>query len=161
MTDIFHRPGFLGTRANFAADATLILMLVIAALFTVGLVMARRRHYKIHRWIQTSAATLNAVLVIWMMILPYRDFVIRDQGGPRPGIFYTVTSLHALIGAAAFTFGLFVTLRGNELVPKPLKFNNYKGFMRVAYGLYMVATLVGVLVYITWFVLIPNPPVYQ
>jgi uncharacterized membrane protein YozB (DUF420 family) len=33
-----------------------------------------------------------------------------------------------------------------------LKFKNYKRFMRIAYTLYMVATVLGVLVYLTWFV---------
>jgi hypothetical protein len=41
-----------------------------------------------------------------------------------------------------------VVLRGNELVPARLKFNNYKPFMRWAYGLYMAATLIGIAVYV-------------
>jgi uncharacterized membrane protein YozB (DUF420 family) len=161
MTELLHRPGFLGTSANLAADVTLVLMLLVAAMFTVGLVMARRRRYQVHRWIQTSAAVLNAILVLWLMVLPFRDFVLRDVGGPRPTIFYAVTTLHALFGAVAFPFGMFVTLRGNGLVPKALKFNNYKLFMRTAYGLYMFTTLLGILVYLTWFVIIPNPPLYS
>jgi uncharacterized membrane protein YozB (DUF420 family) len=158
MIDLLHQPGFLGTHANFAADFTLVMMLLIAGLFTLGTVMARRQRYQVHRWIQTSAALLNLIMVLWMMILPFRDFVVRDIGGPRPTFFYTVTSVHAIIGFAALTFGLFVTLRGNELVPQPLKFNNYKRYMRIAYGLYMAATLLGVWVYIIWFITIPNPP---
>jgi uncharacterized membrane protein YozB (DUF420 family) len=161
MTEILHLPGFLGTSANFAADMTLVLMVLISILFTIGFWLARKRKYQAHRWVQTTAVFLNAVFVLWMMILPFRDFVIRDMGGPRPGIFYGVTMIHALTGAIAFPFGVFVALRGNELVPQALKFNNYKLFMRTAYGLYLVATIIGILVYITWFVLIPNPPVYQ
>jgi uncharacterized membrane protein YozB (DUF420 family) len=160
MNQILHQPGFLGTRANFAADMTLILMIIIAIMFTIGVWFARRRRYQTHRWIQTTAVVLNAILVLWLMILPFRDFVLRDVGGPRPQIFYTITTIHALFGIVAFPFGMFVALRGNELVPKPLKFNNYKGFMRVAYGLYIVTTLLGILVYYVWFVLIPNPPVF-
>jgi uncharacterized membrane protein YozB (DUF420 family) len=160
MNQILHQPGFLGTRANFAADMTLILMIIIAIMFTIGVWFARRRRYQTHRWIQTTAVVLNAILVLWLMILPFRDFVLRDVGGPRPQIFYTITTIHALFGIVAFPFGIFVALRGNELVPKPLKFNNYKGFMRVAYGLYIVTTLLGILVYYVWFVLIPNPPVF-
>jgi hypothetical protein len=32
--------------------------------------------------------------------------------------------------------------------------------MRVSYALYVLATLIGVFVYLTWFVGNPNPPVY-
>jgi hypothetical protein len=43
MTGILHQPGFLGTNANFAADLTLVLMLLIAVLFTVGFILARQK----------------------------------------------------------------------------------------------------------------------
>lgn len=161
MTELLHQPGFFGTAANFAADATLVAMLIIALLFTVGAGLAHLHRYTAHRWVQTTAASLNVILVIWMMILPYRDFVlpeIPDRVGER---FYAVTTLHAVIGAIALPFGMFVVLRGNELVPRRLKFSNYKGFMRVAYTLYILTILLGVWVYFAWYVNNPIPPVYQ
>lgn len=161
MTELFHQPGFLGTNANLAADITLVLMLFAAALLTIGFALARMRRYEQHRWVQTSAVTLNAILVLWMMLLPFRDFVILDQGGPRPQIFYLVTIIHAFFGMIAFPFGVFVALRGNELVPRALKFNNYKLFMRIAYSLYIITTFLGVWVYYTWFVTIANPPIFN
>lgn len=45
MNDLFHAPGFLGTHANFAADATLIVMLFTATLFSVGFYLARKEHF--------------------------------------------------------------------------------------------------------------------
>jgi uncharacterized membrane protein YozB (DUF420 family) len=160
MVEILHLPGFLGTHANFAADVTLLLMVMIGIIFTIGFVLARKKRFEAHRWVQTAAASLNAILVLWLMILPFRDFVIRDTGGPRAGLFYAITILHAILGAVALPFGLFVVLRGNRLVPRALRFNNYKLFMRTAYGLYILTILVGIIVYYTWFVIIPNPPVY-
>ena len=161
MTEFLHQPGFLGTSANMAADFTLMMMLGIAALFTLGVIMAVRRHYRVHRWIQTTAALLNLGMVLWMMILPFRDFVLSGIPSQLNERFYWLTSLHGLAGGIALIFGLFVTLRGNELVPSALKFNNYKRFMRIAYTLYMAATVLGVLVYLTWFVGNPSPPTYQ
>jgi uncharacterized membrane protein YozB (DUF420 family) len=160
MTEILHQPGFLGTNANFAADLTLVLMLLVGVMLTIGFYLARKRNYEAHRWVQTGAVVLNAVLVLWMMILPFRDFVVRDQGGPRPATFYWITILHALIGAVALVFGVFVALRGNGLVPKALRFSNYKLFMRTAYALYLLAILAGVVLYVVWFVMIPNPPTF-
>jgi len=163
MTELLHSHGFLGTRGNFAADMTLILGILVATLFTTGLVLARRKNYVAHRWFQTIAAALNAILVLWLMLLPFRDFVLSDTGGPRPSIFYVITTVHATIGAAALLFGLFVALRGNELMLAPLKFRNYKFFMRLSYTLYMAASVAGVLVYLTWFVWLPaaQAPVFK
>ncbi len=160
MTELLHRSGFLGTSANWAADMTLLLSLLVAALFTVGAVMALRQRYEAHRWIQTSGAVLNVILVVWLMILPYRDFVAPGIPARLGESFYWITTLHAVIGFFAFTFGNFVVLRGNGLMIKALKFNNYKLFMRAAYILYMATTLLGVWVYFAWFVNNPNPPVY-
>ncbi len=161
MTELLHRPGFLGTQANFAADATLIAMVIIGILLTIGFVLARQKHYQAHRWMQTTAAGANLVLVLWLMILPFRDFVLRDVGGPRPNYFYVVTALHAISGLSAVILGIFVVLRANGLMIKPLRFNNYKVFMRTSYTLYIVTILLGIVVYFIWFTSIPNPPVYQ
>jgi uncharacterized membrane protein len=161
VNEILHQPGFLGTSANFAADMTLLLSLLVAALFTWGFYLARRGRYQAHRWVQTSAAGLNAILVGWMMILPFRDFVapgLPEQLGER---FHALTTAHALVGSSALLLGIFVVLRGNEIVPNALKFKNYKSFMRASYVLYMLATLIGVWVYFTWFVNNPNPPVFS
>jgi uncharacterized membrane protein YozB (DUF420 family) len=161
VTELFHQPGFLGTTANWAADMTLMLMLVIALIFSIGAWMAVRGKYGVHRLLQTTAVILNLILVLWMMVLPYRDFVAPGIPQRLNERFYSITALHASLGLAALVLGLFVALRGNGLMIKPLRFNNYKLFMRISYGLYILATLVGIWVYFTWFVNNPNPPVYQ
>lgn len=159
MTDLLHQPGFLGTSANFASDVTLVLSLLVALILTIGVVLAVRHNYEAHRWFQTTGVILNAVLVLWMMILPYRDFVApAAETSPLPLSAVVTTRIHGLVGTTALIFGVFVMLRGNRLVPKFLRFSNYKAFMRTAYILYMVATLIGVFVYITWFVGNPTPP---
>jgi uncharacterized membrane protein YozB (DUF420 family) len=162
MTDLLHQPGFLGTSANWAADVTLLLSALVALLLTIGVVLAVRGQYRAHRWFQTGAATLNAVLVLWLMVLPFRDFVAPPNNPALlPLSAIATTRIHAAVGALALVFGLYVTLSANKVIPKALRFNNYKAFMRVAYTLYMLATLIGLFVYITWFVGNPNPPSYQ
>jgi hypothetical protein len=179
MTELLHSPGFLGTNANFAADMTLLLSLLVAAVFTFGAYLAKKaqgiekryqkgtpefaeagRLFRRHRWVQTSGALINLILVFWLMLLPYRDFIIRDSGGPRASIFYVATTAHAVVGFFAFVFGKFVVLRGNNLMIPALKFNNYKPYMRIAYIGYMLTTALGVWVYLTWFISVSNPPVF-
>ena len=161
MTELLHQPGFLGTNGNWAADMTLMVSVLVALIFTLGAMMAVWGRYTAHRLLQTTGAILNAILVFWMMVLPFRDFVAPGIPQQLNESFYYVTTLHAAVGFTALFFGLFVTLRANGLMIKPLQFNNYKLFMRISYAFYMLATLIGIWVYFTWFINNPNPPVYQ
>jgi uncharacterized membrane protein YozB (DUF420 family) len=140
---------------------TLVLMIVIAIALTIGVVLARRGKYGSHRWLQTASVALNVVLVIWLMILPYRDFVAPGVPGQLNEPFFLVTTLHGIAGFFAFVLGSFIVLRANGLMINALKFSNYKLFMRTSYGLYMLTILLGLLVYYFWFVNNPNPPVYN
>jgi uncharacterized membrane protein YozB (DUF420 family) len=153
MINFLNQPGFLGTHAPFISDLTLILILLTAILFTIGWQLARRKHFEAHRWVQTSSASLNAVVVLVVMI---RSFVVHILPG-IPGKLlqgdYAVTTVHALVGATGLLLGIFVVLRANGLVPQALRFNKYKTFMRTAYALYMTATLLGVIVYTFTYIL--------
>jgi uncharacterized membrane protein YozB (DUF420 family) len=46
-------------------------------------------------------------------------------------------------------------------VPAALRFNDYKKFMRWAYALYMATIILGLAVYVVWFVTNPNPPQFE
>ena len=152
MSDFLTIPGFLGTRATLRSDLTLVLILVTAILFNIGFILARRKQFTAHRWVQTIAVITNTLVVIISMVTSYIIYIlpgIPDKLGEGD---YAVTTLHSIIGAISLVFGVFVALRGNGLVPKNLRFNNYKPFMRWAYALYMLATLGGVIIYIIIFV---------
>ena len=159
--DFIHRPGFLGTGANLATDSALIVMLAIGGLFTFGFFLARAGRYEAHRWVQTAGGVLSLLIGLWLMVLPYRDFILPGIPAELRQPFYWLTTLHALVGLAALPFGLFVILRGNNLVPAALRFQNYKPYMRTAYVLFMLTIVLGVGVYIVWFVTNPNPPVFK
>ena len=144
--------GFFGTNADLLSDISLTLAILIALMLTGGMIMAVRKRYKVHRWIQTSAVMLNILLIIFVMAGSF-------QRQARPGLpqrldeaYYQVVVVHAVTGFVAALFGTYVMLRGNELVPNFLKFKNYKPFMRTAYGLYMLATLLGLSTYYTWYI---------
>jgi uncharacterized membrane protein YozB (DUF420 family) len=151
MGALFQGPGFLGTKATFGSDTSLVLILLAAALFTIGWRLAVRKHYGPHRWVQTAAACLNAVPVLGLMIRSFLVYILPGIPSKLGEATYAFTTVHALIGVTGLTLGVFVALRGNELVPKGLRFTNYKLFMRTSYALYMLATLVGVILYVVVF----------
>jgi len=147
------QPGFLGTRAPFISDLSLILILLTAVLFTIGWQLARIKHFKEHRLVQTVTAILNAVVVLAIMIRSFAIHILPGIPGKLLEGDYAVTTIHALVGMAGLLLGIFVVLRGNGLIPKVLRFKNYKRFMRTSYTLYMLATLLGSMVYIEAFVI--------
>jgi len=145
--DYLQGAGFLGGNGTLGADISLVVSVLAAVLFTIGWRLAAGKRFEAHRWVQTAAACLNAVLVLAWMI---RSFVVYILPG-IPGRFgsgsYAVATVHAVVGVLGMVLGLFVVLRGNELVPRGLRFTNYKPFMRWSYVLYMLGTLTGVIVY--------------
>ena len=156
MKAVLFGPGFLGTRALFYADLSLVLILFTAALFTLGWRLAVRKRFAPHRWVQTAAAALNTLVVLAVMVPSFISFIL--PGIPRKLLVgtYGVTALHALIGLLGLLLGVFVVLRAYGLMPRRLRFRNYKPFMRTSYALYMLSTLFGLIVYIAVYVAGPG-----
>jgi len=152
MENLRSSPGFLGTNATFLPDATLVLILVTAVLFTLGWQLAVRKRYEAHRWVQTATVFLNAIVVLSVMINSFLVFILPGIPAKLLEGSYGVTTVHALVGMVGLVLGVFVVLVGNKLVPKSLRFTDYKLYMRTCYALYMVSTLIGVVVYLDVYV---------
>ena len=152
MQVLLSRAGFLGTSASFLSDLSLILILLSAILFTIGWRLAVGKHYEAHRWVQTSAAILNAIVVIVVMVTSFIAHILPGIPAKLLEGDYALTTFHATVGAVGLLFGIFVVLSANGLMPKPLRFNNYKLFMRTAYILYMLATFMGLIVYVVVYI---------
>ncbi|HEU5103555.1 MAG TPA: DUF420 domain-containing protein [Roseiflexaceae bacterium] len=147
--------GFLGTNASVLADISLLLGILVALTLTVGMLLAVMKRYTAHRWVQTAAVTLNIIQVLTIMVGSF--FKSAAPGIPQKlnETYYLAAAIHGLLGVVTLVFGSFVMLRGNGLVPRALQFKNYKLFMRAAYSMYIVVTLLGVWVYSAWYI---NPP---
>jgi uncharacterized membrane protein YozB (DUF420 family) len=148
VSSLLQGAGVLGTKAPFGTKASLIAMVLAAVLFTIGWRLAVHKRFEAHRWVQTAAVCLNAVPVLAWMIRFFVLYVVPEIPARLGQRSYAVTTVHALVGVVGLTLGVFVDLRGNELVPARLRFSNYKLFMRSSYALYMLATLTGVIVYV-------------
>jgi uncharacterized membrane protein YozB (DUF420 family) len=144
--------GFLGTRALLHSDLSLIMILFSAMLFTFGWRLAVRKNFETHRWVQTTAATLNTIVVLVVMIASFIFYILPGIPGKLLEGTYGITTVHAFIRALGLLLGVFVVLRANGLMPKRLRFKNFKLFMRTSYALYMLATLVGVIVYVAFYI---------
>jgi len=133
------------------SDLSLVFGIGVALLLTFGAVMAFRRKFTVHRWVQSSAVTLNVIQVGLIMVGSFARSAAPGIPGRLGETYFLIAAAHGLAGSLTLLFGTFVALRANELVPGALRFHNFKLFMRTAYGAYIAVTLLGVGVYVTWY----------
>ena len=120
--DLYHLPGFLGTKAHFLSDLTLVFIILSAILLTVGVWLAIRKKYEIHRWVQNAAVILNASVILGVMIGSFRGYYLPKIPANLSDVPIAVMAVHALIGVFGFLFGTFVMLRGNNYHTKDCGF---------------------------------------
>ena len=141
--------GFLGRPSTFGADLNLLIQLGLGLLLLAGLFLARRSRYGLHGLCQVTALVVTlAMTVIWMFP------AYRDNYGPaifRLGNRVNLAAaLHVVTGTVALLVGVYVVLvAGTPVVPRALRFTNYKAWMRTLIAVWWIALLFGVLTY--WF----------
>ena len=140
--------GFLGTEGSMGADLTLVVMLVAFVLLTAGVVLARTQRYAAHRWVQTAAVILSAVPIVVWMIRSYWLYVLPDLPGNLGSRDHALTTVHAVTGLVGVVLGLFIVIRANQLEARGESVSRYKGWMKVAYVVYLLGTALGVWVYV-------------
>lgn len=148
--------GFLGTTASFISDVTLLLMLLSMGMFTWGVVLARRGELAWHGLVQSAAMVINTLTICVTMLVPFLHRFTEPRY-PLPLWFYVVLVAHGVAGVGGMVFGTGLTLRANGLLPPP-DYEQYRPLMRRAYGLYLLATVLGVAVYAASYLILPAPP---
>jgi uncharacterized membrane protein YozB (DUF420 family) len=148
MVAYLNGSGFLGTNGSVGADLALVVMLAAFAMLTTGVVLARTGRYGAHRWVQTVAVILNAIPVVAWMIRSYWLYVRPDLPGNLSKSIDALTTVHAVAGLVGVALGLFVVIRANQLTARGESVARYKNWMRAAYIVYLLATVLGVWVYI-------------
>jgi uncharacterized membrane protein YozB (DUF420 family) len=141
--------GFLGRPSTFGADLNLLIQLGLGLLLLAGLLLARRSRYGLHGACQATALVVTLIMTgIWMLPAYHTNY--------GPGIFRlgnrvnVAAAAHVVAGSVALLVGIYVVLvAGTPLVPRALRFTNYKAWMRTLITIWWLALLLGVLTY--WF----------
>ena len=140
--------GFITAKSSLAADLSLLASVAAVALLTAGVVLARRRRYDAHRWVQSSGVVLNAVPVVVWMIVSLARYILPGIPGSLSEHGHGLAALHAVVGAFGVALGLFLLVRANQLMARGTSLSRYKPVMRVAYALYVAGAVLGVALYL-------------
>jgi hypothetical protein len=141
--------GFLGRPSTWGADFNLLIQLGLGLLLLAGLLLARRSRYALHGACQATALVVTLVMTaIWMAPAYHANYGASIfRLGNRVN---AAAAAHVVTGTVALLIGVYVVLvAGTPLVPKALRFTNYKAWMRTLILVWWVALLLGVLTY--WF----------
>ena len=150
MQSVSH--GFLGTSAPFSADVNLILQLAMAAALLAGAWLARRKLFAAHGICQATVLLLNLVPIATVMWPSFHGLVLPRFAKHLHSRFYLVATMHGTLGIIAELFGLYIALvAGTNLVPRRLRFNRWKLWMRFELALWWVVLISGVVTYGVWY----------
>lgn len=143
---------FLGTGGTFAADFNLLAQIVLGLTLLGGMVLARRKHYRAHQYVQTSVVVLNLFLIAFIMDPAFRNQVEPEIPAHLGMAYYLMATVHATVGVIAEALGLYVVLAaGTKLLPQRLRFTNFKLWMRSLLVIWWVALLLGLGTYYVWY----------
>ncbi|HKV44494.1 MAG TPA: cupredoxin domain-containing protein [bacterium] len=149
--------GLLETGTTHSADFNLLLQLAMATVLTLGMFLARARRFRAHGWTQSTVLLLNLVAIGGIMLPSLHRRVLPHFVSAWHDTYYAVAVIHAGFGALVELLGLYVVLvAATNIMPRSLRFRNYRLWMRTTLALWWVLVLLGVGVYYVWYVQ-PSP----
>ncbi len=119
----------------------LILEGIIAVGLTLGAILARRKHFRTHGWLQAVLVLANLGLIAVVMVPSFR----------RQAPSTVLPWLHAAFGTTAELTAIYVVAgAGLGWLPKRLQFTNYKRWMRATLFLWWTTFGLGAGLYYSW-----------
>jgi len=150
--------GFLNTAAPLSTDLVLVVEVGMGAALVLGTVLARQGRYRAHAWCQSAVVLLNLVLIAFIMAPSFSSQVASEVPGHLGDSYYAIAVAHGALGAVAELLGLYILLvAGTDILPKRIRFTRYKPWMRTSLALWWLVLLLGVGMYVRWYVV----PIWQ
>ncbi len=141
--------GFLGTQAPVRSDLSLVLTILLGLAATVGAINAHRHRYSQHCPVMTTAALLNWVPVLAVMV-PTGVAALTGALDIEAGVPTGLVVAHAVVGLITQSTMTYTVTRMNWLEDLPPKKPIW--LMRSTITLWSVAIITGVAVYVTLYV---------
>jgi plastocyanin/uncharacterized membrane protein YozB (DUF420 family) len=145
--------GFLGTGASFRADLNLVVQITMGLALLAGMFLARAKRFRAHKYCQSSVMLLNLLMIFLIMAPSFHQQVEPRIPDGLKEAYYLVPYIHAVIGTIAELLGLYIVMvAATRVLPKRLRFNRYKPWMRTELALWWIVVLIGIGAYYVWYI---------
>src|SRR2546423_8504299 len=145
--------GFLGTGATLRADLNLLVQIAMGAALLVGMMLARRKRFEAHKRCQATVVLLNLLMIFLVMAPSYHRSVEPQMPGGLRDVYYLLPFIHTVLGTITEMLGLYIILvAATNWLPRRLKFDPYRPWMRTCLTLWWVVILLGIGIYYVWYI---------
>ena len=153
MVSFFSTEGFLGTGATFGADLNLVVQLIMGLALIAGTFLAKHKRYRAHGICQTTVLLLNFLMIGLVMGPSFQQQVRPALSKVLHKWYYEVAVIHGVLGIVAELLGLYIVIvAGTNVLPRWLRFKNWKRWMRTELMLWSIVVLTGVGTYYAWYI---------
>jgi uncharacterized membrane protein YozB (DUF420 family) len=129
------------------------IQIALALLLSAGMLLARAKRFRLHAVLQSGVVLLNLGLILRFMLPSFRHQLAASFPISGKDVPVAFVLLHSFIGALAWLMALFVILvAGTPLIPRKLRFLNYRRWMWTVFVLWWAAFLLGCVIYYLWYV---------
>jgi uncharacterized membrane protein YozB (DUF420 family) len=153
--------GFLGTDARLLQDITLLIYIfLLIPSMLVGFSFARRHLFvPHHKYVMTSITLINWALIIYLMLTSYRLGVAPNVPQGLNEIVYLLPTVHLITGGLAQLIATVLVIRMwfENSLPRALRFEPIKPWMRLTLALWLITAILGIAIYVTWYIIKPWP----
>ena len=145
--------GFSETAAPGYANLVLVLEFLMGVGLLIGAQLARRKKYRAHAWCQSSIVLANFVVIVVTMIPSFHTHVSPRIPLKLGKSYYALATAHAALGTITEIGALYILLAaGTKILPSSLRLADYKIWMRSVLALWWLELLLGLAVYVRWYV---------
>lgn len=149
---IISNEGFLGSGAPFSADINLVVQVAMGGALIAGTCLAKRSRYKAHAVCQTSVLLLNLGMIGLVMWPSFAQQLRPASAKAFHKWYYQAAIIHAVLGTIAEGLGIYIAaVAGTKIIPKRLRFANWKRWMRAELVLWMIVLVTGFGTYCAWY----------
>lgn len=145
--------GFSGTAAPGYANLVLLLEFLMGAGLLIGAQLARRRKFLAHAWCQSAIVLANLIVIAVTMVPSFHTHVSPRIPLKLGKSYYALATAHAALGTITEIAALYILLAaGTNILPSRLRMTDYKIWMRSVLMLWWLELLLGLAVYVRWYV---------
>lgn len=131
----------------------------LATALLCGAVLARRRSFRVHGWVQSTIVLVNMAIILGFMLPSFSRLVAPHWRITLHGGGDWIVLAHAAVGGIAELLAIYVVLvAGSSLLPERYRFSRYQPWMRTALAMWMLALLLGFATYHVCYAQSAAPP---